>query len=161
MTQSLISEQIMTQIEKLGANQQLQVLDFAKFIAQKNLVKVNGKELLRFAGKISPEDAELMIIVLKFKLLSEQWYNETEGMSFIAKKINHPAYQEIISMGKSVIPLILAELANKPTYWFTALTTITGANPMQPEQIGKIQLMTQSWLNWGQKNGYQFKLKVN
>lgn len=93
---------------------------------------------------------------LKFDKLAKQWYTEVSGSSFVAEKINHPAYQQIIEMGPAVVPFLLRELEQKPTHWFHALQTITGVNPIKPEQRGRVKHMAQAWLQWGKNNGYQW-----
>ncbi len=66
----------------------------------------------------------------------------------------HPAYQQIIGMGQDAIPLILAEMKRKPGHWFWALKSITGEDPVLPEQRGRIKKMTEAWINWGRNQGY-------
>src|SRR5438128_6698242 len=63
----------------------------------------------------------------QFHSLAQQWKDETAHLSNIAKKAMHPAYQEIIAMGKGVIPLLLAELKREPNDWFWALHALTRA----------------------------------
>ena len=68
-----------------------------------------------------------------------------------------PAYQSIIGMGESVVPLILSQLYNEgdePDQWFWALTAITGANPVKDEDRGDFVKMAQVWLEWGLREGY-------
>lgn len=93
-------------------------------------------------------------IVQKFAALASEWELEVAGCSFVAEKYSHPAYQQIIEMGPAVIPLLLRELEIRPNHWFEALRAITGANPIQPEQRGRIKQMAQAWLNWGREHGY-------
>ena len=45
-------------------------------------------------------------------------------LSSPTKKLNHPAYQKIISIGKPAIPLILREFERQPDHWFMALSAI-------------------------------------
>ena len=90
----------------------------------------------------------------KFHELADQWTQDVEGMSSTVEISKHPIYQEIINMGKSVIPFLLQDLAKNPLYWLTALRQITQENPVQPEHKGKIKLMAEDWLNWGKKQGY-------
>ena len=40
------------------------------------------------------------------------------------KKLKHPAYQQIISMGEAALPLILRELERNKDHWFLALMAI-------------------------------------
>jgi len=90
----------------------------------------------------------------KFHELADQWTQDVEGMSSTVEISKHPIYQEIINMGKSVIPFMLQDLTQNPLYWLTALRQITQENPVQPEHKGKIKLMAEDWLNWGKKQGY-------
>ncbi len=61
MINPLIEKEISAQLNKLSDEQQQQVLDFARFLAMKKPVGVPGKELLKFAGTISHEDAKIML----------------------------------------------------------------------------------------------------
>jgi hypothetical protein len=56
-----MEREIIAQLEKLNLQQQLQVLNFAKSLAGTVPVGVPGKELLRFAGTLSHEEAKLML----------------------------------------------------------------------------------------------------
>jgi hypothetical protein len=86
--------------------------------------------------------------------LAEKWETEVEGMSSTARMSQHPAYQEIIQMGTQIVPLLLQELKRNPLYWLSALEEITGENPIQPEQRGRIKQMAEAWLEWGKQRGY-------
>ncbi|MGH1397103.1 MAG: hypothetical protein ACRAVC_24170 [Trichormus sp.] len=90
----------------------------------------------------------------QFLELAEQWRRETGMLSVISKISMHPAYQRIIGMGQPVVPLIMRELESEPDHWFWALSAITGANPVKPEQRGKLQQMAEAWIEWGRANGY-------
>lgn len=102
---------------------------------------------------ISPSQKQS--IVKEFEALASQWYDETGGYSFIVEKTSHPAYQKIIDMGQPVVHLLLRELERNPAHWFKALRTITGANPVEPEQRGRMRQMAASWLKWGREHGYK------
>ncbi len=90
----------------------------------------------------------------RFQGLVQQWKKETAHVSNIGKRALHPAYQEIIGMGKAVVPLLLAELKREPDDWFWALHAICGANPVPPESRGNLREMTAAWLKWGSEQGY-------
>jgi hypothetical protein len=92
----------------------------------------------------------------QFLELVEQWRRETGMLSVISKISMHPAYQRIIGMGQPVVPLIMRELESEPDHWFWALSAITGANPVKPEQRGKLQQMAEAWIEWGRANGYRW-----
>jgi hypothetical protein len=91
----------------------------------------------------------------RFNKLAAAWKSETELISKVSKRILHPAYQKIIGMGQSAIPLILKDLSeNGPDDWFWALTAITDENPITTEIAGNMSAMTEAWLQWGMKAGY-------
>ncbi|MDZ8187073.1 MAG: hypothetical protein RMX96_19775 [Nostoc sp. ChiSLP02] len=95
-------------------------------------------------------------IETEFRELAEQWRRETGMLSVISKISMHPAYQRIIGMGQPVVPLIMRELEREPDHWFWALNAITRANPVKPEQRGRLQQMAQAWIEWGKANGYRW-----
>ena len=85
----------------------------------------------------------------------EQSRKDTAHVSNIGKKALHPAYQEVIGMGKPVVPLLLAELRRELDDWFWALHAITGAQPMPSECRGNLKKMADAWLKWGSDQGCQ------
>jgi hypothetical protein len=89
-----------------------------------------------------------------FKRLAEIWRRETAVHSSVTKKAMHEAYQRIIGMGRSAVPLILRELRDKPEHWFWALTAITGEDPVPEEDAGDIRKMAQAWLDLGRGRGW-------
>lgn len=58
MVNQSIQREIINQLDKLPIEQQIQVLDFARTLA--GPVGRPGKELLNFAGGITPDDLSLM-----------------------------------------------------------------------------------------------------
>jgi hypothetical protein len=94
-------------------------------------------------------------VVTRFQTLAQRWKTDTAHVSNIGKKALHPAYQEIIGMGKAAIPLLLTELRREPDDWFWALHAITGAQPVPGESRGRLTEMTTAWLQWGLAQGYQ------
>jgi hypothetical protein len=88
-----------------------------------------------------------------FRALVKHWKKDTEIDSSITRMIRHPAYQEIIHMGEPVVPLLLAELKREPDFWFAALRTITGVDPVPQASAGKIEEMTKAWIDWGRDKG--------
>jgi hypothetical protein len=90
----------------------------------------------------------------KFQALATQWKAETKHLSLIDEIVLHPAYQQIIGMGIAVVPHILQALEASPDHWFWALRSITGANPVAPDDRGRVQRMAAAWLAWGKENGY-------
>jgi hypothetical protein len=90
----------------------------------------------------------------RFRDLVRQWKGATALTSSITEMATHPAYQQIIGMGKEAIPLILEELQREPDHWFWALKAITGEDPVSPADRGKLQRMAQAWLCWAKSQRY-------
>jgi hypothetical protein len=88
-----------------------------------------------------------------FRQLRDQWKDRTRFVSSSTDLISDPAYQAIIGLGESVIPILLKELQTSPNHWFAALNAITHENPVQPEDRGNVAAMTQAWLRWGTSKG--------
>ena len=97
---------------------------------------------------IEPTDREL------FKELADRWENETVLLSNSDLAAEHPAHQEIISMGEAAVPLILKRMQSQSGHWFHALREITNANPVLPDDRGNVGAMQAAWLDWGERNGY-------
>jgi hypothetical protein len=110
----------------------------------------------RVTSKLSKEESRKTRINFRqvFDELSRQWHEETSVLSSTTEICNHPAYLEIIKMGDKVIPFILKDLQESPSQWFSALRSITGNDPISPQQRGRVKLMAQAWIDWGVENGY-------
>ncbi len=91
-----------------------------------------------------------------FIKLANQWHSETKHMSLMSDIILHTAYQQIIGMGTDAVPLILEQLSREPEHWFWALRSITGVNPIKPEDRGRLKKMAEAWLDWGRQHGYKY-----
>ena len=85
----------------------------------------------------------------RFQELAETWRRETGFMSFLHRRLLHPAYQHIVGMGWAAVPLILAELERRPDHWLWALQAITGEEPAQGST--SFADAVKVWLKWGRK----------
>ena len=99
------------------------------------------------APDIEPADRE------RFRKLADQWEYETVLLSSTDQVTEHPAHQEIVSMGEPAVPLILDRMKTQGGHWFHALHDITGADPVSPDDRGNITAMQEAWLNWAALNG--------
>lgn len=89
-----------------------------------------------------------------FRELVDQWRQETSYGSVLAKRFRHPAYQQILAMGPDAVPLILARLQDDPDWWFHALSTLTGVNPLRDGgNSGNFNTAREDWLTWGREQG--------
>ncbi len=90
----------------------------------------------------------------KFKTLAERWKAETIHISSLSDIESHSAYQEIISMGQAVVPLILWELVIDPDWWFMALDSLVDTPPPLEGDDGDLMRLSAKWVDWGESNGY-------
>jgi hypothetical protein len=91
----------------------------------------------------------------KFLTLAETWTRETAHLSSTRQMAEHPAYREIVSLGRPVVALIFKELVREPGFhWFHALRDIIGSGPEIPtEARGRLRPVTECWLHWGKEHG--------
>lgn len=90
----------------------------------------------------------------EFDMLTLEWKQETAHLSSPSMIAGHPAYQKIIEMGREAIPLILEDLKESKAHWFLALRAIVRESPIQPEDRGDVDAMTDAWLDWGRRHRY-------
>lgn len=90
----------------------------------------------------------------RFRRLESLWTAETGHLSSTTKIIDHPAFQEILTLGPKALPLMLRDLEVRPRLWVWALPRITGADPIPETDYGNIAKMSQAWLGWAKENGY-------
>lgn len=86
-----------------------------------------------------------------FQALVSEWKNDTGHLSQLSQRITHPAYKRIITMGRSVLPLILAELRDAPDHWFHALSFLSDENPIPATFRGTVAEAAELWLSWGRE----------
>lgn len=90
----------------------------------------------------------------RFKALADKWLDETRYLSSVTQIVLNFSYQQIIGLGPSALPLILARLAEAPNHWFWALSAIAGHNPVKPEHVGNVSAMRDDWLEWASSHGF-------
>ncbi len=87
----------------------------------------------------------------EFVRLMETWKSDMRFISSGHERVAHPAYQSIIALGESVVPLLLKEMTERPDDWSHALSVITGENPVPPEAAGHVREMAKAWREWGRR----------
>lgn len=87
----------------------------------------------------------------EFETLADRWETETAFESVVTRKAMHPAYQRIIGLGPTVVPLILRRLAREPSQWYWALSAITGEDPAADAH--DTASAAQAWQDWGMQRG--------
>ena len=102
-------------------------------------------------GKAASGSSSSGDLASRFQELAETWRRETGIMSFLERRLLHPAYQRIVGMGWPAVPLILAELERRPDHWIWALQAITGEEPAKG--AASFPDAVKAWLEWGRKRG--------
>ena len=99
---------------------------------------------------VSVVDANLRA---RFQELKDDWKARSRHLSNTAQMAMLWPYQQIIGMGRPVVPLILHELQREPDHWFWALQAITGESPVPKEKAGNLQQTAEVWIEWGRQKG--------
>lgn len=98
----------------------------------------------------SPESASVDSgLEQRFLELAGRWREETDFHSFLADKLAHPAYREIIAMGEPAVPWILRELRAGRGHWIEALEQITGEVATAEPGCADRRETELAWLRWG------------
>jgi hypothetical protein len=105
-------------------------------------------------GADVPTTADDDSVAAEFELLAEELEAASSGVSSTRRVMGHPAYSEILAIGKDAIPLELDRLReghHRPT-WLTILGSLT----VLPPSAGKdtIDEAAETWLQW-QKHDLQ------
>ena len=90
----------------------------------------------------------------RFVELVAEWRRGTGGLSSPMAIASHPAYQQIIKMGETALPMIFQELRENGGWWYPALRALTGRNPVPEAAKGRPPLNREAWLEWGRRDGY-------
>ena len=93
-------------------------------------------------------------LAARFQQLVSEWKAGTAGLSSPRAITRHPAFGQIVALGEPILPLIFRDLRDNGGWWYPALRTLTGANPVPESARGKLRLNTAAWLRWGEENGY-------
>lgn len=93
-------------------------------------------------------------LAAQFRELATKWKEDIKLTSSLTEIVLNTSYQRIIGLGPAVIPLVLQDLQDNGGHWFWALEALSGENPVNDENAGRVKKMTQAWLEWGKENGF-------
>ena len=99
---------------------------------------------------MQPKTTKTAELEASFTSLAERWQRETAFDSVGKRTVEHPAYQKIIGMGDSALPLIFREMEQKGGHWFHALREITGQTRYLRKCGARWKDMQRAWLEWAQ-----------
>jgi hypothetical protein len=134
-------------------------------VVVQGVVKPDGT--LELQDKVGLPAGPVQVVVLRaarsqdledrFRQLAAEWRRDVGPLSSVSKIVQHPAYQAIIALGRDAVPLILQDLERQPDHWFAALRAITGAEPIPPEDRGRMDRMAAAWVRWGKEHGFTWR----
>ena len=132
--------------EELMKKAQVRFMIEMKYLSKSNVLSWKKlSEILGTSKTISyKQDLEW-----RFNNLAKKWKSETAHHSMMSNIVLHRSYQEIIGLGRDVLPLILKKLSIEPNHWFWALRAISGEDPVPACDVGKFNAMRDAWLKWG------------
>src|SRR5438046_2077003 len=102
--------------------------------------------------KPTPDTPPVETVEERFRRLEATWFADLWFSSSPPELRTHPAFQEIISMGEAVVPLMLRDLEQAPHFWVWALHRITGADPVPVSDRGNLTKMSEAWVRWGREH---------
>ena len=88
----------------------------------------------------------------EFNELASRWYLATRKLSSADQIVLHPAYQQIIGMGKDALPFVFKELKKTRGHWIWALAMILRDDKAKPGM--RFREAVDAWLDWGTNNGF-------
>ena len=86
-----------------------------------------------------------------FDWLHAQWDRDIYFDSSATNAVNHPAYQVIIALGPSMIPLIVDKVRNGENHWSKALRILTGSHPSAKDRLNS-ETLREYWVNWAEEH---------
>jgi hypothetical protein len=107
-------------------------------------------------SKQSHDAAAAESVEQRFRRLADAWLAETAFVSSSSEVVAHPAFEEIVKMGRPVIPFVLRELENGPGHWHRALRRITGIDLATDDNRGDSRKLAEAWLRWGRAQDYEW-----
>jgi hypothetical protein len=89
--------------------------------------------------------------------LLARWREETAYLSSSTGLTEHPAYEELITLGAPALPFLFRDLEQtRDGHLSKALAAITRARPVLAEDRGEVRDVAESWLGWAKDNGYSW-----
>lgn len=91
----------------------------------------------------------------RLRRLEAEWKAATKFLSDPDQITGHPAFRQIVGLGRDVVPVLLRDLQTAPGLWVWALPEITGEDPVPESDRGDIRKMSEAWVAWGRGQGIQ------
>src|SRR6266571_1015232 len=103
------------------------------------------EEIMSAPAKAPPTET----VDQKVARLLKQWREETAVISSSTIIASHPALLAIIAIGQAALPALFRDLElSRNGHMDTALTAITGVQPVPPELAGRMRAIADVWIAW-------------
>lgn len=89
-----------------------------------------------------------------FNFLADELADATAGFGSLRPATRHPAYRELLALGKATVPFLLERVEDpvQGPLWMRLLGSLIGFPPMlQMDTVGDA---AEAWRIWGRANGY-------
>lgn len=99
-------------------------------------------------------DAQREQVRVRFDLLADELAVSMAGASSTRRAMRHPAYAEILALGKDAIPFLLRRLerpGSRPL-WLRLLGSLTAFQPGAGQET--ISDAAHAWMRWGRTEGF-------
>ena len=91
-----------------------------------------------------------------FEIYSGNWVADTYVVSSPPSLKRSAHFEELLSLGKPIIPMILNKIENGKdrVRWMVLLDSITGVDPVPAHKRGVTSQMAEEWIKWGRINKF-------
>jgi hypothetical protein len=106
----------------------------------------------KYKALIGGKTVEFATILDKFNALADAWDNFNSDRSVV--DYDDLSHLQLMSMGPSIIPLLMERLRKGSGRWIYALKCISGEEAETADMRGDADRVIEAWVQWGKRNGY-------
>lgn len=95
----------------------------------------------------------------RFVELADAWEQHLEAeraSSNPQRKLAHPAFEELVSLGEAAVPLVVERYQQGSLFWGAALARLTGVTAHGDGLSGNLRETRTRWLAWWRENEARF-----
>ena len=83
----------------------------------------------------------------RFQSLAAQWKRETYNMSSVAQIKSHPLFEDLVSLGSSIVPLAVEEIKHNDMMHFVLMSIVKNP-PVFERTTGGREAIYRAWKEW-------------
>lgn len=89
--------------------------------------------------------------------LADRWYRETGHRSLLSVRFKHPAWQQLLALGREIVPDLARRIERSgPSHLHHALAAITGESPLPPDAVTTVKEACAAWVAWAREHRYEW-----